>query len=62
MWNMPWWGVLMLAWGAGSVGFLLAAALSLGKLADEATERIQVREVNGGWELCDDEAVRSVRS
>jgi hypothetical protein len=30
------------------MGFLLAAILSLGKIADEATERIQVGDMNGG--------------
>jgi hypothetical protein len=35
--------------GVGGIGFLLAAILSLGKLADEATERMQVVDVNGGY-------------
>jgi hypothetical protein len=47
MWNMPWWVALIVAWGAGSVGFLLAATLSLGKLADEGTERLQGGDING---------------
>jgi len=48
MWEMPWWVALIVAWGAGGVGFLLAAILSLGKLADEATERMPEVDVNGG--------------
>jgi hypothetical protein len=44
MWEIPWWVALIGVWAASGVGFLLAAILSLGKLADEATEKMQVRE------------------
>jgi hypothetical protein len=49
--EIPWWIVLIVAWGAGGTGFLLAAILSLGKLADEATEKMQVMDVKSGYNL-----------
>jgi hypothetical protein len=52
MWEIPWWVALIVAWGAGGVGFLLAAILSLGKLADEATEKMPVVDVNSGYKRC----------
>ena len=60
MWELPWWVVLIGAWGAGSVGFLLAAILSLGKFADEATERIYVDGMNGGL-MCNRSALTGIR-
>ena len=47
MWELPWWVTLMVMWEAGSVGFLLAAVFSLGKFADEATERRHVGDMHG---------------
>jgi len=42
---MTWWGVVLIAWGAFLVGFLLAAMLATGKEADQAAEaRIQELE------------------
>jgi hypothetical protein len=49
--EIPWWIVLIVAWGAAGTGFLLAAILSLGKLADEATEKMQVMDVKSGYNL-----------
>jgi hypothetical protein len=47
MWEIPWWGTLIVAWGAGSMGFLLGAVLSLGRQVEEAAEAMRVEEVRG---------------
>jgi hypothetical protein len=36
MWEIPWWSALIMAWGAGSLGFILGAILARGKQAEEA--------------------------
>jgi hypothetical protein len=49
MGEIPWWVAVIVAWGAGSTGFVLGAVLSLGGQVEEATEGMQVGDVKGGW-------------
>jgi hypothetical protein len=45
MWDIPWWGALIIAWAAGNIGFLLGAVLSLGKQEEEVAAMLRAEDV-----------------
>ena len=40
MWEIPWWVALIIAWAAGSTGFLLGLVLAVGTRADRDLEEL----------------------
>jgi hypothetical protein len=47
MWEIPWWGALIMAWAAGNIGFLLGAVFSLGRQEEEVGARLRAED--GRW-------------
>jgi hypothetical protein len=44
MWETPLWGLLIIAWGSGSLGFLLGTVLSLRKQTEQTASALWAEE------------------
>ena len=48
MWDIPWWVALIIAWAAGSAGFLLGVVLAAAAKAERDLEDIHETDVQTG--------------
>jgi hypothetical protein len=45
MWDIPWWVALIVAWAAGSAGFMFGLILAVGTQADRDLEELHENDV-----------------
>jgi hypothetical protein len=53
MWEIPWWVALIIAWVAGSTGFLLGLVLATGTQPDRNAEEPYESDRKQGWKPAD---------